>query len=224
MNVKSCVYNGNDFDMNYKVFYPDNYEDLPLLVYLHGAGERGSNIENIHRHAIPKLIDEGREFNAVVLCPQCPAQYVWNNVVIDVKKLIDNIAEEFGLKKDRICITGASMGGFGTWMMGKTYPSFFAGVAPVAGGGMSWRAAKLSKTPVLAVHGTADAVVPIIYSQLMVDEVNKCGGNAELIALEGQDHIDGIDYAYRNTKLVDWLLSQRRTDFGYVPEICEEMF
>lgn len=224
MNIKDYMYNENEFGMNYKVFYPDTYKDLPLIVYLHGAGERGKNISHLYRHGIPKLIEEGKEIPAVILSPQCPEWCVWDNVVDNVKKIIDYVAEEFEIKKDRICITGSSMGGFGTWMIAETYPSFFAGIAPVAGGGMSWRTSKLYTTPVLAVHGGADTVVPIVYSQLMVDGVNNEGGNAELIELDNYGHDDGIDYAYRNTKLIDWLTKQRRTNFEYVPEICEDIF
>ncbi|MBR5507220.1 MAG: prolyl oligopeptidase family serine peptidase [Clostridia bacterium] len=224
MNFKDCMYNENEFGMNYKVFYPDDYKDLPLIVYLHGAGERGKNISHLYRHAIPKLIQEGNSFNAVILCPQCPEHYVWDNVVENVKGIIDRVAAEYEIKKDRICITGSSMGGFGTWMMAKTYPSFFAGIAPVAGGGMSWRTRKLISTPVLAIHGDEDGVVPLIYSQLMVDGVNANGGCAELIKLNGCGHNDGVDCAYRNTKVMDWLLQQRRTNFEYIPEVCEEMF
>lgn len=224
MNTKDCKHNENQFNMNYKVFYPDNFEDLPMIVYLHGAGERGTDSSHLFRHGIPKLISEGKEFNAVILCPQCPAFNVWDNVVDRVKGIIDTVAEEFHIKKDRITITGSSMGGFGTWMMGKTYPTFFAAIAPVAGGGMSWRAAKLSKTPIFAVHGNQDDAVPFVYSQLMVDAAKANGASVELLELDGFGHNDGIDYAYRNTKLINWLINQRRTDFEYVPEICEEMF
>ena len=224
MNKKICLATENNFGMNYEVFYPEVYEDLPLLIYLHGAGERGEKIDHVSRHGIPKLIGEGREIPAVVLCPQCPAWAVWNNVVADVKRIIDSVVIEFGIKKDRICITGSSMGGFGTWMMGKTYPSFFAAIAPVAGGGMSWRTSKLRTTPVLAVHGVADTTVPIIYSELMVNGVNSSKGKAELISLEGMGHNDGIDFAYRSTKLIDWILAQRKEDFSEVPEVCSSMF
>lgn len=210
--------------MNYEVFYPDEYTGLPLLVYLHGAGERGENLSHVYRHAIPQMIQEGQEIPAVVLCPQCPGWLVWDNVVPNVKGIIDRVMGEFSIPKDRVCITGSSMGGFGTWMMGKTYPSFFSAIAPVAGGGMSWRTAKLRTTPVLAVHGNADDTVPLIYSQLMVDGVNEAGGQAELMVLDGFGHNDGIDYAYRNTELIPWILAQRRTEFDYVPEFCEEMF
>ena len=224
MNIKDYLYNENEFDMNFRVYYPDEYRDLPLLVYLHGAGERGKNIDHITRHAIPKLIGEGKEIPAVVLAPQCPALNVWDNVVDKVYGIINKVSEEYGIKKDRICITGSSMGGFGTWMMALTYPSFFSAIAPIAGGGMSWRASKLTKTPVLAVHGDEDEAVPFVYSQLMVDGVNNNGGSAELIKLEGQNHNDGIDFAYRNTKVIEWLLGQKREDFEYIPEVCEEMF
>lgn len=224
MNIKDYMYSENKFGMNYKVFYPDNYKDLPLIVYLHGAGERGKNISHLYRHGLPKLINEGKEFNAVILCPQCPEQYVWDNVVERTKRIIDHVAADYEIKIDRICITGSSMGGFGTWMMAKTYPSFFARIAPVAGGGMSWRTPKLKTTPVLAIHGVEDEIVPIIYSHLMVDGVNSNGGNAEIIELDGLGHNDGIDFAYRNTKLMDWLAKQRRTNFEYNPEICEEIF
>ena len=224
MNFKDCVYKKDDFSMNYKVFYNENNDNLPLIVYLHGAGERGENISHLYRHGIPKLINEGREIPAVVLAPQCPALCVWDNIVDRVKALIDTIVKEYNIKNDRICITGSSMGGFGTWSMGLTYPSFFAGIVPVAGGGMSWRCAKLAKTPVFAVHGGADDVVPFTYSKLMTDAVNANGGNARLLKLDGLGHNDGIDFAYRNTEIIDWLLNRRRNNFDYVPEICEEMF
>jgi len=226
MKKETFVYKTPDYDMNYLLFRPEceAHGDLPLLVFLHGAGERGGNVEHLFRHGVPKLIGEGREIPALVLCPQCPAMYVWDNVVAGLRALIDKVVLENGISKDRICLTGNSMGGFGTWMMGLTYPSFFAAIAPVAGGGMSWRTEKLKTTPVLAVHGDADATVPISYSSLMVDGVNSAGGNARLITLEGKGHNDGIDYAYRHTELLDWLLAQRRTDFSYVPEVCESMF
>lgn len=224
MNCKKSLYCENAFGMNYEVFYPDHYEHLPLIVFLHGAGERGTQISHLERHGLCKLIAEGKEFPAVVLAPQCPAQYVWDNIVDRVKQLIDSVVSEFYIEKDRICITGSSMGGFGTWMMAEAYPTFFAGIAPVAGGGMSWRTSRLYKTPVFAVHGSKDDAVPPIYSQLMVDGVKNNGGSAELVLLEGYGHNDGIDYAYRNTELIERLLKQRRTDFGYIPDVCEDMF
>lgn len=224
MNQKQFFFSDNKYEMNYAVHYPDNYEDLPLLVYLHGAGERGTEISHLYRHGVAKLLDEGMEIPAVVLIPQCPTWCVWNNVVDRVKGIIDEVAAEYNIKPDRICITGSSMGGFGTFMMGKTYNNFFSAIAPVAGGGMSWRGGNLRTTPVLAYHGTADTCVPPIYSELMVDAVKSYNGNAEYIPLEGFGHNDGIDYAYRSTDLLERLLAFRRTDFTPVKEFCSEWF
>lgn len=199
-------------------------QDLPLLIYLHGAGERGTRLDHVQVHAIPKLIRAGAEIPAIVLCPQCPAAYVWNNVVADLKQLIDEIVLEFGILPDRICITGSSMGGYGTWEMGLTYRNFFSALAPVAGGAMAWRASNLRTTPIRTWHGDLDDAVTIANSIEMVEAVNRTGGCAVLETLKGFGHNDGIDEAYSNTDLIPWLLKQRRTDYSYVPEVCEGMF
>ena len=224
MNKHTATYKCNNIKMNYEVFCPDVWEDLPLIVFLHGAGERGENLENINKWALPRLITQGWEIPAVVLCPQCPCEYVWDTMVRELKCLIDQIVDDFNIKKDRISITGASMGGFGAWSMGLTYTNYFSAIAPVAGGGLSWRASNLKTTPVFAVHGDKDDVVPLEYSQIMVDSVNANGGDATLVVLEGMGHGDGIENAYENTDLISWVLKQRRTDFEPVPETFSEYF
>jgi len=224
MNMKLYPADSN-CRMNFAVYYPDNYADLPLLTYLHGAGERGLNADHLTRHGIPKAIDEGAFFEAVVLCPQCPAEFVWDNVVEDVKAIIDRVAEEFCIKSDRICITGSSMGGFGTWMMGITYPNFFSAIAPVAGGGMAWRTSNLRTTPVYAYHGELDELVPPMYSALMVDAVNASGGSAELNILKNLGHNDAIDEVYAKGEIIGKLLAARRpADAEKVKEFLSELF
>lgn len=216
--------------MNYIVFYPegrtpDECGDLPLITYLHGAGERGDDSSHLFRHAIPKLIEEGREYEAVFVCPQCPAHLVWDNVPEEVKSVIDSVAGEFHIKSDRISITGSSMGGFGTWMISLTYPNFFAASAPVAGGGMAWRCPNLINTPVYAYHGEIDPLVPVMYSELMVNAVNAAGGKATLEVLKDFSHNDGIDEAYRNTDLIEKLINARRDmTLPAVKEIMSEHF
>lgn len=217
----------NETTMNYGIALPDyieNAHNLPLLVYLHGAGERGRNFEHIYRHGIPKLLKEGKEFSAVILFPQCPAPYIWNNMVKELKALIDSVVTEYGIQKDRIVLTGSSMGGYGTWETAMCYPEQFAAIAPVAGGGVVWRTSKLKNVPVLAYHGEKDTLVPPSQSVIMVERTNANGGNASLHLLKGLGHNDGIDYTYRNTDLIDRLLSYRKNDFEHVPEPCEELF
>ena len=222
------IFTDGAFQMNYRVFYPETgVSDLPLLIYLHGAGERGDTPDklcHLARHGVPKLLSEGLEIPAVVLCPQCPTFAVWDNIVFRVKALIDLVAREFETPSDRIVLTGSSMGGYGTFAMGLAFPSFFAAIAPVSGGNMSWRAPNLISTPVYAVHGACDTLVPPVCSSLMTDALAAAGGEAKLLLLEGQGHNDAIDYAYRHTDLLSWLLAKRRTDFTPVKEFCAECF
>lgn len=223
MNIKTYL-SDNDCDMNYGVAFPDDYKELPLLIYLHGAGERGRNFDHIYRHGIPKLIKEGREMDAVVLFPQCPAPFIWNNMVKELKRVIESVMEEYGILKDRVVLTGSSMGGYGTWETAMCYPEMFAAIAPVAGGGVVWRTGKLKKVPVLVYHGEEDSVVPASQSEVMAEFTVCYGGEAELNLLKGCEHNEGIDRAYRETDLISRLLSYRKCDFEHVPEPCEELF
>lgn len=222
--MKTKLLKKEEYSLGGLLFLPEDFKDAPLIIYLHGAGERGENVQHLYKHGIPKLIRKGREFPAIILCPQCPAEFVWNNVVRELKTMIDKVVEEYSVSPDRISITGSSMGGFGTFEMALTYTAFFAAAAPVAGGGLSWRAPNLRKTPILAYHGAVDTAVPPIYSELMVNSTNKSGGKAELTLLEGLGHNDGIDFAYRNTDLIEKLIIARRTDFEPVPEFLSSMF
>ena len=223
LNVKTHISN-DEKTMNFGVAFPNDYNDLPLIIYLHGAGERGKNFEHVYRHGIPKLIKEGKEFNAIILFPQCPAKFIWNNMVKELKEIIDFVIKEYKIKKDRVVLTGSSMGGYGTWETAMCYPELFAGIAPVAGGGVVWRCGKLKNLPVIAYHGDKDFAVPISQSECMVESTKKFGGNAELNVISGYGHNDGIDYAYRNTNLIERLISFRKTNFEHVPEVCEELF
>ena len=223
MKIKTYL-SSDDNRMNYAVVHPEGFEDLPLLVYLHGAGERGRNFDHIYRHGVPKLVKEGLEINAVLLFPQCPGQYIWNNMVKELKTIIDSVTEEYGISKDRIILTGSSMGGYGTWEMAMCYPEMFAAIAPVAGGGVVWRTSKLIKTPVLAYHGENDTSVPLSQSEIMVNFTNNFGGEAQLHIIKEKGHNDGIDYAYRETDLINRLISYRKSDFEHIPEPCEGLF
>lgn len=145
-------------------------------------------------------------------------------MVKELKSIIDDVVVEYGIPKDRIVLTGSSMGGYGTWEMAMCYPEMFAAIAPVAGGGVVWRTGKLVKTPVIAYHGEKDTVVPVSQSEIMVNFTNNNGGVAELNILKDKEHNDGIDYAYRETDLIQQLLSYRKYDFAHIPEICENLF
>jgi predicted peptidase len=194
------------------------------LIYLHGAGERGNGKDELYKvqkHALPKYAAAGKKFPFILLCPQCPGRIVWNNIVFELKALIDKVAEEYNADMGRIAITGISMGGFGTWEMGLTFSNYFCAIAPVCGGGLSWRCGNLVKTPVWAFHGDADGVVPPKNSIEMAESVNKNGGNAKLTLFHDVGH-DSWDNAYLETTVLDWILSQKREDFSKNKEAYDE--
>ncbi len=210
------MYKGGETDLGYYVYLPEDFDTnkkYPLVTFLHGAGERGDGGEEacrlLEKNALPRYASEGTEYPFILLCPQCPENIVWNNIVLSVKKLIDIVVNEYNVDADRICCTGISMGGYGTWEMGITYPKFFSAIAPVCGGGFSWRTPALKDMPVWAFHGDADNVVPIINSQIMVDGVNNAGGNAKFTVFPGVLH-NSWDPAYLETNVVEWLLEQKR--------------
>ena len=124
-------------------------------------------------------------------------------------ELIDFIVAEYGIDTDAISLTGLSMGGYGTWEMGMSYPGFFSALAPVCGGGISWRAGLIGKTPVWAFHGAEDTIVPPSNSHEMCSKLRAAGGNAMLTIFEYDGH-NVWDHAYENTTVISWLLSKRR--------------
>ena len=185
-------------------------EKPALTVFLHGAGERGEDFEKLYIHGPAKYIRLGTlKPSSIILCPQCPEDLVWNLLTYETKELIDSIVKEYGVDEDRISITGISMGGFGTWEMGMSFPGFFSALAPICGGGISWRARLIGKTPVYAIHGDADDVVPPRNSIEMCEKLVAAGGNVELVLLHGVGH-NSWEFAYERAGVLDWLVSKSR--------------
>ncbi len=201
---------------NYLLHLPKEYEASdkrwPLILFLHGVGERGDNIELVREVGLAKLIEKKGDFPFIVVSPQCPEDEWWNNdvVVRDVlKNLLDNIIEDYRIDTDRIYLTGLSMGGFGTWRMAMTYPDMFAAAAPVCGGGIIYLAEKYKDLPIWAFHGEEDDVVTVEKSREMVEAINNAGGNAKLTVYPGVGH-NSWDRTYANDQLYDWFLSHTK--------------
>ncbi len=200
---------------NYLLYLPAEYgqskEKWPLIMFLHGAGERGNNIEAVKRHGPPKLIKQGKSFDFIIISPQCPKNIWWpekNEVLIN---LLDDVEAKYRVDSDRVYLTGLSMGGFGTWSLATAYPKRFAAIAPICGGGERHAAYRLKNTPVWAFHGAKDNVVPVEESKQMVDAVNTKGGKAKLTVYPEADH-DSWTQTYENPELYQWFLSHRITD------------
>ena len=202
-----------DIQMNVMVSVPADFtadEQLPMMVFLHGAGERGNDPELLSIHGLLKYTRKGDfPVRAVVVSPQVPNEYLtWSHLWAETFDLIRQMEKEYHADSKRITLTGISMGGFGTWEIGMMHVDYFAAIAPICGGGMSWRAPILVNTPVWAFHGDADDTVEPCLSQVMVDAINREGGKAKLTIFHGVQHNSWAP-AYEDTKLIEWLYAQK---------------
>lgn len=195
----------------YLLYLPKGYERgrkrWPLLLFLHGAGERGKDLELVKKHGPPKLIAEGQHFPFIVVSPQCPANQWWSNDVLAA--LLDNIVANYRVDESRVYVTGLSMGGYGTWALACEHPERFAAIAPICGGGNRLLAHRLKDVPVWAFHGAKDDVVPLAESERMVNAVKAAGGKAKLTVYPEAGH-DSWTATYANPALYKWLLRHRK--------------
>ena len=198
--------------VDYLIYLPTDYEkkdSWPLLLFLHGAGERGDDLELVKKHGPPKLIEQGRAFPFVVVSPQCPKDGWWSTKPLELVALLDEIVAKYKIDQDRIYLSGLSMGGFGTWMLAAYAPDRFAAIVPVCGGGEALMARRLTHLPVWAFHGAKDPVVPLRRSEEMVDALKKLNGDVKLTVYPEAGH-DSWTAAFDNPELYEWLLQQKR--------------
>lgn len=193
---------------------PKGYEqgdrEWPLVVFLHGSGERGSDLQKVAVHGPPKLVAQGREFPFILVSPQCPEGLWWYAPQIDA--FVAQLIKSYRVDAKRVYLTGLSMGGFGTWDAAAFNPGRYAAIVPVCGGGEydpTVVGQRLKDMPVWAFHGAKDAVVSPSYSKERVDAINLAGGHAKLMIYLEAGH-DSWTETYANPALYDWLLSQKR--------------
>ncbi len=197
--------------MKYLIYLPRDYdqkESSPLMLFLHGVGERGDNLDLVKAHGPPKLIAAGKHFPFIVVSPQCPNGQWWQPV--ELATLLDDIVEKYKVDQDRIYVTGLSMGGFGTWALAAYQPNRFAAIVPICGGGEVYWGDTLAHIPTWAFHGAIDPIVPPERSKQMVDSLKKHGGHPKLTIYPYALH-DSWTEAYNTPELYEWLLQQKRT-------------
>ena len=200
--------------LDYLLYLPADYEkqqSWPLLLFLHGAGERGSDLELVKKHGPPKLIDEGKDFPFVIVSPQTPKDRTWQP--IELTALLDDIVAKYKIDKDRIYVTGLSMGGFGTWALAAFTPDRFAAIVPICGGGEVLAARRLIKLPIWAFHGGKDVVVPVKRSEDLVGAIKKDNPEAKLTVYPDAGH-DSWTETYANPDVYAWLLLHKRKSAG----------
>ena len=196
--------------MGYLLYLPKDYTkqaSWPLLLFLHGAGERGDDLELVKVHGPPKLIAAGKDFPCIVVSPQCPKDQWWEP--IELVALMDEIGRKYKVDADRIYVTGLSMGGFGAWRLAASAPHRLAAIVPICGGGETYWAKQFAGVPVWAFHGAKDEGVPPERSEAMVKALKKEGGNPKLTVYPEAGH-DSWTETYKNPELYTWLLAQKR--------------
>lgn len=184
-------------------------EKLPLIVQLHGAGERGNGKEDLEKvdvHGFSKYL-KNAEHDCIVIMPQCPENSFWAAHVESIVKFIEHLIKEYPVDEDKVYLTGLSMGGFGTWYTAMARPDLFAAIAPVCGGGMAWNAGVLTM-PVWAFHGADDDLVSPTQSDEMVAALKELKADVTYTRLDGVGH--GVWEHTYNKEMMEWFLSKKR--------------
>jgi predicted esterase len=176
----------------------------PLMIMLHGSGAVGQPMGVMSLAGPGPRIEQGRDFPAVVVSPQCNI-YNWDPVALGA--FIDDVAALYRIDRDRIYVTGMSMGGYGTWNLATTFPERYAAIAPVCGGGNPGLASRLRDVPVWAFHGALDTTVPLVRSQEMIDGIRNAGGEPRLTVYPNAGH-DAWTPAYNDEELYTWMFAQ----------------
>jgi predicted peptidase len=203
-------------DYRYLLSHPEGYDTSPdrrwpLVVFLHGSGERGADLELLKKHGPPKLIAAGKKIPAVVASLQCPSDQLWNPH--GVKAVTDHLIRTERIDPRRVYLTGLSMGGFGTWETAFEYPETYAAIAPICGGaGVRWvTASRLKHLPAWIFHGDQDAAVPVDFSLKIHGALQKIGAPVKLTIYSGVGH-DSWTQTYDNPEFWNWLFAQKRPD------------
>lgn len=197
--------------LDYLVYLPDEYaksdKKWPLILFLHGSGESGSNLSLVKKHGPPKIVENKPDFPFIVVSPQSPRRGGWNRDAL--KALLDEVLANYHVDRDRVYLTGLSMGGYGTWLLAATYPHYFAAIAPICGGGDPDDASKIKDLPIWVFHGAKDEAVPLRRSEEMVAAVKKLGADVKFTVYPEAGH-DSWTETYDNPELYRWFLSHKR--------------
>jgi len=235
-NVKDVfvkhTYESDGYSLPYLLYIPKSYdcgEMYPLMVFLHGAGERGNDNQAQLTHGLQDMFNDPASpvYDCIIIAPQCPTNSQWvltpwaegNYLIYNtpesrelecVCELMDEITDCYNVDTDRVYITGLSMGGFGTWDLLARHGARFAAGMPVCGGGDPTYAKLLSRIPIRTFHGSDDPVVPANGTRQMYAAVRRAGGELiDYTEFDGEGHgIWGDVYSDRDN--VDWLFRQSR--------------
>ena len=208
-------------ELKYLLYLPSEYKDSgnkrwPLMLFLHGAGERGSDVQRVAIHGPLSLVKQGTNFPFIIVAPQCPSGQIWENEPL--LQLLDTVQTKYRVEEKRVYLTGVSMGGYGTWKLGLAHPSKFAAIAPICGGcnmievilGPHDKADAFKSLPIWAFHGAKDNVVPLSESERVVDGLRRGGVKEVKFTVYPDAKHESWKEAYKTPELYQWMLSKSR--------------
>ncbi len=203
--------------LNYLLYLPDEYEKanepLPMILYLHGRGERGSDLKLVKKHGIAKRLAAGDQFPFIILAPQCPLPSDWSVQLDALDALVDYALTTYRVDPARLYLTGLSMGGRGAWSLAFMRPHRFAAIAPICARRPdilrdAHQMMELKHLPAWIFHGAKDDTVPVEESELMMKQLQECGADARLTIYPDAKH-DSWTQAYNTPELYEWFLSHK---------------
>jgi len=212
--IKSDIIEKNNLSLDYLFYLPEDYKNdkdkkWPTILFLHGMGERGDDLELVKIHGIPKIVNSKKDFQFIAISPQCPIDFVWRDeeMLIALESLLLKIIKNFRVDKSRLYVTGLSMGGRGTWAIAAYRPDLFAAAAPICGGGDPTTASRLTKLPFWVFQGALDEVHFPKESEIMIKSLKNKGGEVRY-TLYPELHHDSWTITYDNSELYKWFLSK----------------
>jgi len=191
---------------------PSGTKRFPLVVFLHGAGQRGRDNRR-QLEGLPAQMIGGvwpARYPCHILAPQCPADQHWWQWMEELERIIEHTLETYSIDHSRVYVTGLSMGGYGTWELASRRPDLFAAAVPLCGGGQREWAGRLSAVPVYAVHGNQDRTVPVSQSRQMIDALRRAGAHPRYDELAGVGHDCWTETYSRADGVVAWMFRQRK--------------
>lgn len=204
-----CKYIINkDSEINYIEFIPDKEtKNMPLLLYLHGIGERGSVVKEIEKYALPKYMNQF-DIPYIVIAPQCTNNNFWDYHLRDVEGILKEVYKKYKYDKKRVCVLGGSMGAYGSWNYIISRPNIFKGIVAVSGGIMlpiEQNLSPLKNKPILIYHGSDDDVINVNESVTAYDKLKTFGAtNVEIKIIENDNHFL-TSHAFKDKYLYEWL-------------------
>jgi predicted peptidase len=198
----------------YQPVAPPPTEGYPLILSLHGAGQRGNDLALLENHGLLAHVQNQDDFPFLVCTPQCPEGDTWLLYLDELLSLLNEVTKQYPVDPDRVIVSGLSMGGNGTWLLSCKAPERFAAAVPICGWG-DWimnfpdRVEEMKSVPTWAFHGADDDTIPLEESEKMVNALKQAGGDVKLTTYPGVGH-ESWDLAYNDKTLYHWLAVQRR--------------